>query len=115
MVRQRSRLPREVGENELRRVRGEVRIAENYYLQIAQETGWLGLGLFLAILIAVGWELAKRRRRALAVMLLASLVGISVVNVLSHAWADDTLSLLWWGLAGIALVPAILKSGNESP
>jgi hypothetical protein len=35
--------------------------------------------------------------------LLASLIGISFVNLLSHAWADDTLAYLWWGLAGIAI------------
>jgi len=23
--------------------------------------------------------------------------------MVSHAWADDTLAFLWWGLAGIAL------------
>jgi hypothetical protein len=40
---------------------------------------------------------------------LASLIGISVINLVSHAWMDDTLSLLWWGLAGIALAPAIIK------
>jgi hypothetical protein len=24
--------------------------------------------------------------------------------MLSHAWADDTLAYVWWGLAGIAMV-----------
>jgi O-antigen ligase len=89
---------------------GKVRIAENYYLQIGQEVGWIGIVLFVAILTAVGWELLKRRPEALAVCLCASLVGISIINLLSHAWTDDTLSLLWWGLAGIVASPAILNS-----
>jgi len=35
--------------------------------------------------------------------LLASLIGLIFVNLVSHAWADDTLAYVWWGLAGIAL------------
>ncbi len=81
------------------------RIAENYYLQVAQETGWIGLGLFLLINIGVGYLLWVRRHDPLAVMLYASLIGISFINLLSHAWADDTLAYIWWGLAGIAMVP----------
>jgi uncharacterized membrane protein YuzA (DUF378 family) len=44
----------------------------------------------------------------LAAALLAGLIGLTFVNMLSHAWADDTLSYLFWGLTGIALYPAIL-------
>jgi hypothetical protein len=79
------------------------RIAENYYLQIGQEVGWLGLFLFLAINVLVTRQLWERRDDWLALALLSSLVGISFVNLLSHAWADDTLSLVWWGMAGVAL------------
>jgi O-antigen ligase len=85
------------------------RIAEDYYLQIGQEVGVLGIALFLAINILAAKELWSRRQNVLAQILLASLIGISFVNLVSHAWADDTLSLLWWGLAGIACAPAILK------
>lgn len=86
------------------------RIAENYYLQIGQEVGWLGLILFAIINSAVGRRLWRRRGDPLARTLFASLVGISVINLMSHAWADDTLSLLWWALAGVALAPAILPT-----
>jgi hypothetical protein len=90
------------------------RIAENYYLQIAQETGWLGLGLFLAINVMVGWSLWQNRREQINMVLLASLAGLSVVNLVSHAWADDTLGLLFWGLTGIALAPAILNKKRKT-
>jgi hypothetical protein len=83
------------------------RIAENYYLQIAQEVGVFGLLLFITINVLVARELWIRRADTLAQLLLASLVGISFINLVSHAWADDTLSLLWWGLAGIALAPLV--------
>jgi len=79
------------------------RIAENYYIQVAQETGWLGLGLFVAIIVMVAQRLWRRRQDPLARALLISLAGISFINLVQHAWTDDTLGLLWWGLAGIAL------------
>jgi hypothetical protein len=82
--------------------RAPARIAENYFIQIGQETGWLGLVLFLAINIVIGLKLWQRRDQALALGLLAALVGLSFVNLLSHAWTDDTLCYLWWGLAAIA-------------
>lgn len=89
----------------------EPKIAENYYVQIAQELGWLGLVIYLLISITVAWELWLRKNDLLAAVLLASLVGITLINMVSHAWADDTLSLIWWGLAGIALSqPVILKA-----
>lgn len=80
------------------------RIAENYFLQIGQETGWLGLGLFLAINALLAKELWKRHDEPdhLALTLLVSLAGLTFINLLSHAWADDTLAYLWWGLAGVA-------------
>jgi hypothetical protein len=89
------------------------RIAENYFLQIGQEVGVLGMALFAAINVLVGWQLWQRRQNKMALILFASLVGLTCVNILSHAWADDTLSYLWWGLTGIALSPAILISGRH--
>ncbi len=89
------------------------KIAENYYIQVAQETGWLGVILFITINILVGVKLYKKQNDPLACLLLASLVGISFVNLISHEWADDTLSLIWWGMAGIMLTPAIIKPGKE--
>jgi len=79
------------------------RIAENYFIQIGQEAGWIGLLLFVAINVVVARALWRRREQTLALGLVASLVGISFINLLSHAWADDTLAYIWWGLAGIAI------------
>jgi hypothetical protein len=92
-----------------------VRIAENYYVQVAQETGWLGLALFLSIVALVAAELYQRMGKSrLAFVVFAALVGISFINLLSHAWADDTLAFLWWGLAGIALAKTLPdKSAHE--
>jgi hypothetical protein len=88
----------------------ETRIAENYFIQIGQETGWLGMALFILINAGVGYLLWLRRADPLALSLFASLIGLTVVNLLSHAWADDTLAYVWWGLAGIAMAPPLDKA-----
>lgn len=81
------------------------RLAENYFIQITQETGWLGLTLFVLINVGVGYLLWLRRADPLALSLFASLIGLTFINLLSHAWTDDTLAYVWWGLAGIAMAP----------
>jgi hypothetical protein len=94
--------------------RAPARIAENYFIQIGQETGWLGLALFLAINIVIGLKLWHRRDQTLALGLLAALIGLSFVNLLSHAWADDTLCYLWWGLAAIACSLPLAVSSKKT-
>ena len=90
------------------------RIAENFYVQIGQETGWLGLLLFLLINAGVGYLLWLRRSDPLALSLFVSLIGLTLVNLLSHAWADDTLAYVWWGVAGIAMAPLPKKPQSET-
>lgn len=81
-----------------------VRIAEDYYVQVVQETGWLGLALFLSILALVATELYQRASGSpLALAVFVALIGVMFINLLSHAWTDDTLAFLWWGLAAVAL------------
>ncbi|MDB5165959.1 MAG: rane protein of unknown function [Candidatus Saccharibacteria bacterium] len=89
------------------------RITENYYLQIGQETGWLGLALFLGFTGLIAYRLWSYRRNHWAIVLLASGVGLVVVNCLSHAWTDPTLAYVWWLAAGLTIGSGILSS--ESP
>lgn len=89
------------------------KIAENYFIQIAQETGWLGLGLFLLINGGVGYLLWLRRDDPLALSLFASLIGLTFINLLSHAWTDDTLAYVWWGLAGVAMAPNLAEKNDR--
>lgn len=85
------------------------KISENYFLQIAQEIGVLGVVIFISINIFVARELWPRRQDQLPKILLASLVGITLINLVSHAWTDNTLAYLWWGLAGVAVVTPKVK------
>lgn len=94
--------------------RGEKpKIAENYYIQIAQETGVFGLIIFISIITLVVKDLYKKRDQDLPRIMLASLSGLIFINFVSHAWVDDTLSLLWWGLAGIAVAQSVTIKGNR--
>ncbi len=78
-------------------------IIENQYLFTAHETGWLGLGLFLAIFVAVMRRLFARRKDWLALGVFASGVGLALIGLLLPVWVDDTVAIIWWGLAGVAL------------
>lgn len=89
------------------------RISDNYFIQITQEVGWLGIAVFLLINFLVLRELWFRKADNLALILLISFVGLTVVNMVSHAWTDDTIAYIWWGLAGIALAPVILTDRSH--
>lgn len=86
----------------------QIRISENYYLQIGQEAGILGMAIFTAIIIIIGWKLYSIRAEPLALALFASLVGLSFIGLLAHVWTDDTLAYIWWGMAAICLSPVII-------
>lgn len=89
------------------------RLAENYYLQIGQELGWAGLLAYLALTFAVSLQLWRQRRDPLVLGLLAAFAGLFVVNMLSHAWTDDTLAFIWWGLAGLAVGGGVWQSEKK--
>lgn len=93
------------------------RIAENYFIQIGQEVGWVGVILFVLINWLVAKALWLYKFDYLTLGLLSALVGITFINLVSHAWTDNTLSYLWWGLAGIALSPVLssLKAKKRAP
>ena len=78
-------------------------ISENYYLQIAEQYGLLGLGLWVAICAAVIRRLWTSRHELLSVALIASFAGLSVIGLWLHVWADDPVSLTWWIVAGAVI------------
>lgn len=82
----------------------EPQISENYLVQIAEETGVIGLGLFAVLVGTVAVMLYRvRTLDMLRWALLASLAGYAMIGLLLHVWADDPLSITWWLLAGAVL------------
>ena len=78
-------------------------IVENQYLFIAHEAGWAGLVVFLLIFVGVLRRLWERRQDYLALGVLASGVGLALIGLLLPVWVDDTVAIIWWGLAAVAL------------
>ena len=91
------------GPASLRNLKNPPKIAESYFIQIGQEVGIIGLISFVVVNMLLIIRLYKQKDDPLVRALLASLIGLIFVNLVSHAWADDTLAYVWWGLAGIAL------------
>lgn len=77
-------------------------ISENYYVQVGEELGVLGLALFLAINFLVARQLLRTGTKQ-TYTLLASFIGLSVVCIFLHGWADDPTAMTWWMLAGFFL------------
>ena len=78
-------------------------IIENQYLFTAHEVGWFGLILFVYIFTLVMMGLWKLRRDWLALGVLASGVGLALIGLLLPVWVDDTVSIIWWGLAAVVV------------
>lgn len=78
-------------------------IIENQYLFIAHEAGWIGLGLFLYLTFLVLRALWQRRSDWLALGVFASGIGLLLIGLLLPVWVDDTVAIIWWGLAAVAL------------
>lgn len=83
---------------------GQAKVAENYFLQIFQETGWLGSLLLIAIHGSLGIELWRRRRNQYASIALVAFVGLVLTNFLLHTWADEVVALTFWCFAGVAIM-----------
>ncbi|HUD11395.1 MAG TPA: O-antigen ligase family protein [Candidatus Saccharimonadia bacterium] len=79
-------------------------IIENNYLQLSYETGILGAAVFVAIVLATAFELARRAAKIdLAAASLAALVGISITALFLPAWTDSSTALILWIAAGSAI------------
>lgn len=82
---------------------GHVKNPEDYFIQISEEVGWLGLAIFLSILILCFYKLWQDRYNFLSLGLMGGLIAVVIISLFSYSWSDDTLAYLWWGLAGLAL------------
>lgn len=78
-------------------------IIENQYLMIAHEVGWLGLVLFMAVYVTFLRRVWQYRADWLALGIWASGIGLGLIGLLLPVWADDTVSLIWWGMAALVM------------
>ena len=88
-------------------------IIENQYLFIAHEVGWLGLALFMVLFGKIVWLCWQRRRDWLALGVLASGIGLALIGILLPVWVDDTVAIIWWGLAAIVAGGAYTKTHDR--
>ncbi len=77
------------------------KLSENYYIQIGREVGVIGVILFLSMVVLVSANLWKQRSDPIVLALLAGLVCMSAISMFLHGWQDETVSMTWWGLAGL--------------
>ena len=82
-------------------------VIENQYLMIAHESGWIGLILYLWIFIIFLVRSWHRRRDWLEETVFASGIGLALIGLLLPVWADDTVAIIWWGLAALALAKGV--------
>jgi len=85
-------------------------IIENQYLFIAHEVGWIGLVLFLIIFVKILQQLWRRRADWLALGVFASGIGMALIGLLLPVWVDDTVAIIWWGLAAIAVAQSLITT-----
>ncbi len=82
-------------------------IIENQYLLIAHEVGWAGLALFTWLFVEILKRLWRQRQTVLGLGVFGGGVGLACIGLLLPVWTDDTVSIVWWGLAAVAIaVPA---------
>lgn len=80
---------------------GLANIPENYYLQLAMETGIIGLIAFLGVIVILGRQLYLDRNKSfIALALFGGLIGLSAENLFLHGWADTSTAFVFWILAG---------------
>ena len=76
-------------------------IIENQYLFVAHEAGWLGLALFIVLFVNVLVTSWRSRHDWRHLALLLSGIGLAVIGLMQPVWADDTVAMVWWGVAGV--------------
>lgn len=84
-------------------------IIENQYLFVAHEVGWLGIALFISLFVMILVRAWRRRDDWLSLGVFASGIGLSLIGLLLPVWVDDTVSIVWWGLAAIAIAERVYE------
>jgi hypothetical protein len=78
-------------------------LTENYYLQVAYETGVIGLVLFVGMQVLIYIKLWPQRHTYLGLVLLASFWAYVIINMVLQEWDNEAVAAQWWILAGLSL------------
>lgn len=89
-----------------------VQVSENYYLQIAKESGVIGL-LLLLVIAFYTYKYVRSSNTLVQPILLSSLFAMLVANIFIPVWADEIVAISWWLFAGIVLGPQLLGSARQ--
>ena len=92
---------------------GQARVAENYFLQIFQETGWLGSVLLASVHLSLGLALWRNRANHLVLLAGISFAGLILTNLFLHTWADETVALTWWAYSGAVIGNGIMNKRRK--
>jgi NADH:ubiquinone oxidoreductase subunit 6 (subunit J) len=79
-------------------------LPESWYLQVGLESGFIGLALFVTILILVALRLIAVDNTESRPMFL-SLAGVSAASLFLHSWESAVVAFSFWALTGIAVAP----------
>ncbi len=88
-------------------------VIENQFLFVAHEVGWLGLALYIALIYLVLYRLWAKRADWMALAAFASGIGMIVIGLMLPVWVDDTVSMVWWGLAAVLLIEGVTVKGKR--
>jgi len=78
-------------------------ISENYFLQIGEETGAIGLLLFIAIMLLILFRLYKNKSDDFSKLMFGLTLAMITVCMLWFALSDETLCFIFFGLLAVAL------------
>ena len=78
-------------------------ISENYFLQIGEETGVIGLLLFIAIIILILFRLYKNKSDDFSKLMFGLTLAMITVCMLWFALSDETLCFIFFGLLAVTL------------
>lgn len=78
-------------------------IIESQYLYVAHQIGWLGLVAYCGVCFLVLEALWRSRQSLLGIGVFASGIGLCIIGLVLPVWVDDTVALVWWGLAAIVI------------
>ena len=91
---------------------GSPKIIENQYIYMAIETGVIGLVLQMMGFGIVLWKLYSHRDN-LSIGVLASGIGMAIIGMFLPVWADDTIGIIWWSLAGLTIATNKKKNNKK--